>query len=60
MSDRKAELERKKKKLEELRKEKERRQKEKEQAEVNFFVLFLLNNWKIIYDKNLQLSFKDS
>lgn len=35
MSDRKAELERKKKKLEELRKEKERRQKEKEQAEVD-------------------------
>lgn len=50
MSDRKAELERKKKKLEELRKEKERRQKEKEQAEVNtFFILLIKTTRKIIF-----------
>lgn len=44
MSDRKAELERKKAKLQAIREEKERRRREKEQKDVSFFLFKNLNN----------------
>ena len=52
MSDRKAELEKKKAKLQAIREEKERRRKEKEQRDVSFMVLL-----ELLYLNNFILKF---
>ena len=58
MSDRKAELERKKAKLQAIREEKERRRREKEQKDVSYYYIkIILLLYYIIINIKIQLYF---